>query len=110
MIFNSIEFLLFFVVFFFLYWFVFQRNFKAQNIFILTASYFFYGWWDWRFVFLLVLSTLIDYAFGLLINTTRRRKLFLWLSVVNNLTILGFFKYYNFFASSFQDVALKLGL
>ncbi|HTF21720.1 MAG TPA: MBOAT family O-acyltransferase [Chryseolinea sp.] len=88
---------------------MFQRNFRAQNIFILAASYFFYGWWDWRFVSLLILSTLIDYAFGLAINRTSKRKLYLWLSIVNNLTILGFFKYYDFFASSFQDVALKLG-
>jgi len=110
MLFNSVAFLLFFIVFFFLYWFVTRKNLRTQNILILVSSYVFYGWWDWRFVFLLILSTVIDYAFGLAIyNTPNRKKLYLWLSVANNLGILGFFKYYNFFADSFQDVLSKIG-
>ena len=110
MLFNSVTFLLFFIVFFFLYWFVAGKNFRWQNILILVASYIFYGWWDWRFVFLLILSTLIDYFFGLAIyQSGTRKKLYLWLSVANNLVILGFFKYYNFFAESFQQMSEKLG-
>jgi D-alanyl-lipoteichoic acid acyltransferase DltB (MBOAT superfamily) len=113
MLFNSVIFLLFFVVFFFLYWFVVGRSMRAQNVLILLASYLFYGWWDWRFVFLLMLSTLIDYFFGLIIHqseTQARKKLYLWLSIVNNLGILAFFKYYNFFAGSFQELMAGFGL
>lgn len=110
MLFNSVTFLLFFVLFFFLYWFVTGKSFRWQNILILVASYIFYGWWDWRFVFLLILSTLIDYFFGLAIyQSSTRKKLYLWLSVANNLVILGFFKYYNFFAESFQQMSQKMG-
>lgn len=111
MVFNSIAFLIFFLVFFFIYWAIGRKNLRAQNLLILLASYFFYGWWDWRFVFLLVLSTFIDYGFGLAIaEPSRNRRLYLWLSIVNNLAILGFFKYYNFFADSFQQLSLNFGL
>lgn len=110
MLFNSFEFLLFFPLVFALYWFVFSRHLKLQNSFLLIASYLFYGWWDWRFVFLLMLSTLIDYSFGLLIDrTVERKKLYLWLSIINNLAILGFFKYYNFFAESAAEVLRHFG-
>lgn len=111
MLFNSSIFLVFFLLFFFLYWFVAGKNLKKQNLLILGASYIFYGWWDWRFVFLLMLSTIIDYGFGLLIHqSTNRKKFFLWLSIFNNLLILGFFKYYNFFADSFKDLFLGFGI
>lgn len=111
MFFNSLTFLIFFVVFFFLYWFIAKKNLRSQNLLILVASYIFYGWWDWRFVFLLILSTVIDYVFGLLIyRSEKRKKMFLWLSIVNNLGILGFFKYYNFFAGSFVDLFHKAGI
>jgi alginate O-acetyltransferase complex protein AlgI len=111
MLFNSVTFFLFFLVFFFLYWFVTGKNLRLQNILILIASYIFYGWWDWRFVFLLILSTVIDYIFGLIIDrTTDRKKFYLILSIINNLIILGFFKYYNFFASSFQELLARFGL
>lgn len=110
MFFNSVTFLLFFVIFFFIYWLVARRNLRMQNILILLASYIFYGWWDWRFVFLLVLSTVIDFGFGLAISRTLlHKKLYLWLSIFNNLAILGFFKYYNFFADSFRIMMLKIG-
>ena len=111
MLFNSSIFFLFFLTFFFLYWFATKGDLKKQNLLILAGSYIFYGWWDWRFVFLLLLSTIIDYTFGLLIHQNPgRRKLFLWLSVFNNLAILGFFKYYNFFADSFREMFLGLGI
>lgn len=111
MLFNSSAFILFFLIFFSLYWFITRRNLKAQNLLILIGSYIFYGWWDWRFVFLLLLSTLIDYGFGLLIyHQPQRKKLYLWLSIVNNLAILAFFKYFNFFADSFRDLFLTFGL
>jgi alginate O-acetyltransferase complex protein AlgI len=103
MLFNSFEFLFFFPFVFVVYWFVVNRNLKLQNAFLLVVSYVFYGWWDWRFVFLLILSTLIDYSFGLIIERTTKKKLYLWLSIFNNLAILGFFKYYNFFADSVAE-------
>lgn len=110
MLFNSSIFLVFFIIFFLLYWFG-TRDLKKQNLLILVGSYIFYGWWDWRFVFLLLLSTIIDYGFGLLIHDNpNRRKLFLWLSIINNLAILGFFKYYNFFADSFREMFLGFGI
>src|SRR5688572_25788743 len=111
MLFNSSIFLIFFILFFFLYWFVWGKNLKKQNILILVGSYIFYGWWDWRFVFLLLASTIIDYAFGMLIyERPNHKKSFLWLSIVNNLAILGFFKYYGFFADSFRELFLGFGI
>ncbi len=103
MLFNSFEFAIFFVIVFALYWFAFSKKLHLQNGLLLAAGYVFYSWWDWRFLFLLLLSTLIDYFFGLAIHETgsqKKKKLFLWLSVINNLGILGFFKYYNFFSGS----------
>ena len=99
MLFNSFAFLVFLPVVFLLYWFVFQKSLRYQNAFVLVVSYFFYGWFDWRFVGLLVLSTLIDYYFGFWVyrGSPRHKKIFLMWSIVNNLAILGFFKYYNFF-------------
>jgi alginate O-acetyltransferase complex protein AlgI len=111
MLFNSFEFAIFLPIVFFFYWLISNKGLQLQNIFLLVASYFFYGWWDWRFLFLLLLSTFIDYSFGLAIyNSEKRKKLFLWLSVVNNLAILGFFKYYNFFALSTQNLLGNFGL
>lgn len=111
MLFNSIEYLLFLPTVFILYWFIFNKNLKVQNILLLISSYFFYAWWDWRFLFLLMLSTLIDYSFGFLVkkHTGRKKKLYLWLAVFNNLAVLGFFKYYNFFAESTQSMLAKFG-
>jgi len=101
MIFNSFVFFAFLIVTFSLYWFVFSKNLKLQNLLLIAAGYVFYGWWDWRFVFLLLLSTSLDYFFGLRIyNTSSRRKLWMYLSIIINLGILGWFKYYNFFIDS----------
>ena len=101
MLFNSFEFLLFLPTVFLLYWFVFNKNGIRQNLLLLVASYFFYGWWSWKFLLLLILSTLLDYlyGFGVASGNKKKAKIFLWLSIVNNLGILGIFKYYNFFAT-----------
>ena len=83
-----------------MYWFVTQRNLKIQNLLIVASSYLFYGWWDWRFLSLILFSTVVDYLVGRgLANTEHRskRKLLLWTSILVNLGFLGFFKYYNFF-------------
>lgn len=99
MLFNSIEFLLFLPTVFTLYWFIFNRL-KIQNVLVLIASYVFYGWWDWRFLSLIFASTLVDYSVGILLDRStnhRKRKVLLGISVVFNLGLLGFFKYFNFF-------------
>jgi alginate O-acetyltransferase complex protein AlgI len=112
MLFNSFEFFLFLPVVFLLYWFVVNKSLKWQNALVLAASYFFYGWWSWAFMALLMASTLLDYLYGFGVAATDRKKakLFLWLSIVNNLGILGVFKYYNFFALEFQHGLELLGL
>lgn len=112
MLFNSFEFLLFLPIVFLLYWFVFNKYLKWQNVLVLVASYFFYGWWSWKFMGLLALSTFLDYIYGFYVASSDRRKakLFLWLSIVNNLGILGVFKYYNFFAFEFQRAFELLGI
>ena len=112
MLFNSFEFFLFLPVVFLLYWFVVNKSLKWQNALVLAASYFFYGWWSWAFMALLMASTLLDYLYGFGVAATDRKKakLFLWLSIVNNLGILGVFKYYNFFALEFQHGLNLLGL
>lgn len=100
MLFNSIDFALFLPVVFFLYWFICQKNLKLQNLLIVVASYFFYGWWDWRFLSLIFFSTIVDYSIGVALskeNHKLKRKVYLWTSIIINLGFLGFFKYYNFF-------------
>jgi alginate O-acetyltransferase complex protein AlgI len=103
-LFNSFEFLLFLPIVFILYWFVFNKKLNWQNALVLVSSYFFYGWWSWKFMGLLLLSTVLDYAYGFWVASKNRKKakLFLWLSIINNLGILAVFKYYNFFAIQFQ--------
>jgi alginate O-acetyltransferase complex protein AlgI len=112
MLFNSLEFLVFLPIVFFLYWFVFNKNLRYQNVLILLASYVFYGWWSWKFLGLLAFSTLLDYlyGFGVASQSQRRSKIFLWLSIANNLGFLGVFKYYNFFVGEFQHAFEMLGL
>ncbi|MHA7943506.1 MBOAT family O-acyltransferase [Formosa sp. 3Alg 14/1] len=112
MIFNSLTYFVFLGIVFSLYWFVFKKHTKAQNILLLVASYTFYGWWDWRFLSLILLSTTVDYFIALSIDSTsdvKKRKLWLWLSVGFNLGLLGFFKYYNFFIDSWIDMFTFLG-
>ncbi|WP_196895924.1 MBOAT family O-acyltransferase [Aureivirga marina] len=112
MIFNSIDFAYFLPIVFILYWFVTQRNLKAQNILLLVASYIFYGWWDIRFLTLIAFSSALDYFIGLKLGETenpKKRKLLLGLSLLVNLGFLGFFKYFNFFIESFSDAFTFFG-
>ena len=109
MLFNSIEFALFLPVVFLLYWFVFRRSVRAQNLFVVAASYLFYGWWDWRFLFLIAFTSLCSWGSGLLIERYRQRpvaKAVHVLNIVLNLAILGVFKYYDFFVTSFANLFL----
>ena len=112
MLFNSIEFLLFLPTVFVLYWFVFNKNLRGQNSLVLISSCVFYGWWDYRFLSLIFLSTVVDYIIGLNIpkqDSERKQKLLLWCSVLLNLSVLGFFKYYNFFVDSWIDLFSSIG-
>ncbi|HLN53762.1 MAG TPA: MBOAT family O-acyltransferase [Lentimicrobium sp.] len=112
MLFNSIDFAIFLPVVFFLYWFVTNHNLKLQNGLLLVASYIFYGWWDWRFLSLLFVSTIVDYFVGLRLASQKdplKRKLLLTISIVSNLGMLGFFKYFNFFVDSFVDAYTLFG-
>ncbi len=112
MLFNSIEFLLFLPIAFLLYWFVFKQL-KYQNFFLVIASYVFYGWWDWRFLILIALTTLFSYASGRLIaryeGQRKRQKAISIINIVLNLSILGVFKYYNFFAENFAALFSNIG-
>jgi len=104
MLFNSIDFAIFLPIVFIIYWFVTNRNLKLQNFVIVAASYLFYGWWDWRFLSLILFSTVVDYAVGLQLKTEDnqvKRLVLLWTSILVNLGFLGFFKYYNFFLDNF---------
>jgi len=104
MLFNSIDFAIFLPIVFLLYWFVTNKNLKLQNFLIVISSYVFYGWWDWRFLSLILFSTIVDFLVGLMLskeeNETKRKAL-LWTSILVNLGFLGFFKYYNFFIENF---------
>ncbi|WP_196895668.1 MBOAT family O-acyltransferase [Aureivirga marina] len=106
MLFNSIDFAIFLPIFFILYWFVTNKNLKYQNFLILIASYIFYGWWDWRFLSLIIFSTIIDYTIGLRLKSEEnqtKRKILLYTSILINLGFLGFFKYFNFFIDNFAS-------
>jgi len=112
MLFNSIDFVFFLPIVFIIYWLIGRKNVKLQNAFLLVASYFFYGWWDARFLLLIAFSSIVDYFVSLAIDKAqekRKRKLLLALSLLVNLGFLGFFKYYNFFAESFSDAFKLLG-
>ncbi len=112
MLFNSLEFFIFLPLVFVLYWFVTNKHLKLQNILLLIASYVFYGWWDYRFLSLIALSTVVDYFIGLSIYNSQNkihRKYWLLISVLFNLGLLGFFKYYNFFIESWVDLLASLG-
>lgn len=112
MLFNSVHFALFLPLVFLLYWFVTKRSLKHQNLLLLISSYYFYSVWDWRFMFLLLFSTFLDYYTGQKMSQSSNplnRKLWLWLSVAINLGFLGVFKYYNFFAESFAELINAFG-
>ena len=104
MLFNSIDFAIFLPIIFILYWFVTNNNLKSQNLLIVISSYIFYGWWDWRFLSLILFSTIVDYLIGINLSKKekkKKRKILLWTSILVNLGFLGFFKYYNFFLDNF---------
>lgn len=106
MLFNSLDFAIFLPSVFILYWFVFKRNIKLQNVLLILASYVFYGWWDYRFLALIIFSSLVDYAIGKKLKNEEapiKRKILLWVSILVNLGFLGFFKYYNFFIDNFIE-------
>jgi D-alanyl-lipoteichoic acid acyltransferase DltB (MBOAT superfamily) len=124
MLFNSITFAIFCPLVFLGYWFLFNRRLKWQNIFIVLVSYIFYGWWDWRFLFLMALTTVCSYGSGLLIQNSRIKnsksagrkvvkispKFWLISNIVLNLAILGLFKYYNFFVENFIAAFAAAGI
>jgi D-alanyl-lipoteichoic acid acyltransferase DltB (MBOAT superfamily) len=111
--------MIFLPIVFVLYWFVFNRNLRVQNCFIIVASYVFYGWWDWRFLVLMTITILCSYASGLIIERARREsdptvarrrtRMAVVGNILINLLILGFFKYYNFFVQSFVDAFTLFG-
>lgn len=114
MLFNSFEFAVFLPIVFLLYWFVFNRNLKLQNLFIVVVSYIFYGWWNWRFLLLIAFTSLCSWYSGLLINKLDTIKFEGWKKIITpkfitccnivlNLAILACFKYLNFFVNSFAD-------
>ena len=104
MLFNSIDFAVFLPIVFILYWFVTNKNLKLQNLLIVISSYVFYGWWDWRFLSLIIYSSAVDYYISVRLGKEQnltKRKILLTISLVGNLGLLGFFKYYNFFLDNF---------
>ncbi len=112
MYFHSIDFALFLPIVFVLYWFVCRKSISAQNLLIVLASYVFYGWWDRRFLGLIVFSTGLDFLVAQAISRTpdkRRQKAWLWLSLSANLGLLGVFKYFNFFIDNFIQAFSLLG-
>jgi alginate O-acetyltransferase complex protein AlgI len=103
MLFNSLPFVIFFTIFFILYWIVWDKNYKTQNLLLLAGSYAFYGWWDWRLLSLLIGNSALNYFLGLQIAQTtheKSRKILLWMGLVPCLGGLVFFKYWNFFIES----------
>ncbi len=112
MLFNSIEFLIFLPLVFSFYWLIKGTNVRAQNVFLVISSYFFYGWWDWRFLALIFLSSLVDYLVGVGIGKTEnttKRKILLSTSISVNVGLLCLFKYFNFFAESFHEAFTFFG-
>nr|WP_294778405.1 MBOAT family O-acyltransferase [uncultured Flavobacterium sp.] len=112
MFFNSLHFAVFLPIVFLLYWFVANKSKASQNYILIFASYYFYACWDWRFLFLLIFSTLLCYVLAIKIEdstTQQSRKIWLWVCVLMNLGFLGVFKYYNFFANSFAELFQAFG-
>src|SRR5260221_3019317 len=104
MLFNSIDFAIFLPVVFVLYWFVTAKNLRTQNFLIVAASYVFYGWWDWRFLSLIIFSTILDYTIGVRFSKTEKpnaRNFLIWISILVNLAFLGIFKNFKFFLDIF---------
>ncbi|MDL2223453.1 MBOAT family protein [Bacteroidales bacterium OttesenSCG-928-M11] len=120
MLFNSLDFAIFLPIVFLLYWFVFNKNLKIQNFFVVVASYIFYGWWDWRFLLLMGFTTLASWVSGVLILEIRKKqkepqkeklysKIVTISNIVLNLGILCYYKYFNFFIEAFVDAFSLFG-
>src|SRR5438105_7843772 len=110
MLFDSTAYILFLIFAVLLYW---RLPFRKQNYMLLAASYFFYGWWDWRFLFLMAGSTLVDYFVARKMASAsgeRTRRFLLYFSLILNFSFLGVFKYFNFFVDSAGHLAALLGL
>lgn len=110
LLFNTFEFAIFFIIVYGIYIIL---NHKFQNRMLLIASYIFYASWDWRFLSLILISTILDYICGIHIfksHNLKRKKFFVFLSVLGNLSILGFFKYFNFFSASLQNLMSHFGI
>lgn len=121
MLFNSLEFMLFLPIVFLLYWYVFNKNLKLQNIFIVLVSYIFYGWWDWRFLYLIAFTSFLSWLSGVLMDFIRKRnldvavekrycKITAGTNILINLLILGIFKYYDFFVISLIEAFGSIGI
>jgi len=113
MLFNSLDFAVFLPIVFVLYWFVAHKNLKLQNALVVVASYVFYGWWDPRFLALILFSTVVDYAIGIGLMHQHKptvRKTLLWTSIGVNLGLLAVFKYYDFFLESFVAAFTFFGM
>lgn len=112
MLFNSINYAFFLPIVFGFYWFVTNKNLKLQNCLLLLSSYLFYACWDWRFLFLLIFSTLLDFYSAIKITNSQslsEKKRWFWLSILINVGFLGVFKYYDFFATSFAELLKSFG-
>lgn len=113
MLFNTFEFAFFFLIVFTVYWVLLKGKRDLQNGFLFLASYFFYGWWDWRYLILIFFSTLVSYLSAIYTEKAENKvnqKLFLTLGIIINLGLLGFFKYYNFFVESFIAAFSSIGI
>lgn len=109
MVFNSWAFAIFLPVVFSVYWFFLSKREDLRPLFLLIVSYVFYGWWDYRFLTLIFLSSAIDFFLGLKLGQ-QRKKVYLWISLISNLGMLGFFKYYNFFIENFAILIQNFGI
>ena len=113
MLFNSFAYLVFFPLVFILYWLFTSKNVKIQNVFLLAASYFFYAWWDWRYLSLIILCSGVNYSAGILLmktNIQKYRRLIIYVCCIVSLGVLGVFKYYDFFITSFADLLGSLNI
>ena len=112
MLFNTVDFAVFFPIVLVLYWTLFRRSLSLQNVFLVVVSYIFYSFWDWRFLSLIFMSSLVDFTVGRLLGKTTaagKRKVLLVVSLVFNLGLLGVFKYFNFFVETFVDTFALFG-
>jgi len=112
MLFNSLGFAIFLPIVFILYWFFASKKLTYQNLLLLVSSYFFYACWNWKFLFLLIFSTLLDYFTGIKMSEAKDQRVkrgWFWISIIVNLGFLGVFKYYNFFAQSFGELISNFG-